>query len=158
MLIQTMWDLSHQRGNYLIRKSNSFGYARNCKFSYRQIMQSTVMNLWCECSLCHVQVIALDYYVFICTACVVPTTCDMWQHVCSSIQAAWNCNTPLHNSTSKCQAGTMKEKVYSLNGNLSNNGNFIGDEKRPFLWEQVNCEFFSRLFQFLLNKTIKLIT
>lgn len=55
-LILTMWDLAHQRCNYLICKCNGFGYVKNCAFTRRQIMQATMMNLRCACSLCNVRV------------------------------------------------------------------------------------------------------
>lgn len=59
MLILTMWDLAHQRYNYLIWKCNSFGYVKNCTFSYRQIMQTAVTSLRCECTLCNVSPITM---------------------------------------------------------------------------------------------------
>lgn len=44
-----MWDLAHQRCNYLICKCNGFGYIKNCcALCYKQMTQTAVTDLCFE--------------------------------------------------------------------------------------------------------------
>lgn len=46
-----MWDLAHQRCNYLICECNGFSYVKNCAPHNGHMMQTAVTDLHYECTL-----------------------------------------------------------------------------------------------------------
>lgn len=126
MLILTTWVLSHQRCNYFICKSKSFGHVKNWKFSYRQIMQTTMMNLWCECSLCHVWSLHWARCSFVQLLSLPRVTCDntcvAQFRQCGTITHL--CRTQLPNAI--CKLGQWKQKCIHLMATCQIMGNFLG--------------------------------